>query len=130
MTNPSGRVLLPPLLDAITAPTREVMFLARDLTAGAFVSEAPSVASLEVPEGSALSRSAIRTCRWHAGSTESVLHLISQLHPTQPGDSVHLAFLQIVAPGEHAVRAGAFATTRALRDSLIAALLAFLPEQR
>jgi len=26
-------------------------------------------------------------------------HLISQLHPARPGDSVHLAFLQVAAPG-------------------------------
>jgi hypothetical protein len=130
LTKPAGRVSLPPLLVAVSAPTSEVTFFAPDMTAGAFVFEAPSLASLEVPEDSPLSRSAIATCRVRLGSVESLVSLISQQHPTRPGDSVHLAFLQIVAPGDQAVRAGAFAITRALRDSLVGALLAFQPNLR
>lgn len=130
LTKPAGRISLPPLLEPVPAPTSEVTFLAPDMSAGAFVFEAPSLASLEVPDDSPLSRSAITRCHVGAGSVESVVHLISQVHPARPGDSVHLAFLQVVAPGEQAVRAGAFATTRALRDSLVGALLAFLPDPR
>jgi hypothetical protein len=125
LTKPAGRVSLPPTLVAASAPTSEVTFLAQDMTAGAFVFEAPSLASLEVPEDSPLSRSAITTCRVRLGSVESLVSLISQLHPARPGDSVHLAFLQVAAPGDQAVRAGAFAITRPLRDSLVGALLAF-----
>jgi hypothetical protein len=128
LTRPAGRVPLPPRLEAVSAPTSEVTFFAPDMSAGAFVFEAPSLASLEVPEDSPLPRSAITTCRVRLGSVESLVFLISQLHPARSGDSVHLAFLQIVAPGERAVRAGAFATTRTLRDSLVGALLAFQPD--
>lgn len=128
LTKPAGRVSLPPLLVAVSAPTSEVTFLAPDMTAGAFVFEAPSLASLEVPDDSPLSRSAIITCRLRVGSVEGVVSLISQLHPARSGDSVHLVFLQVVAPGDRAVRAGAFAITRALRDSLMGALLAFQPD--
>lgn len=88
LTKPAGRVPLPPHLETVSAPTSEVTFFARDMTAGAFVFEAPG------------------------------------------GDSVHLAFLQIAAPGDRAVRAGAFATTRTLRDSLVGALLSFQPDLR
>lgn len=115
---------------ALTAPTTEVTFLAPDMTAGAFVFDAPSLASLEVPEDSPLPRSAIVSCRIRAGAVDAVVYLISQLHPARSGDSVHLVFLQVVAPGDQAVRAGAFATTRALRDSLMGALLAFQPDPR
>jgi len=129
LTKPAGRISLPPLLEAASAPTSEVTFFAPDMTAGAFVFEAPSLASLEVPEDSPLSRSAITTCRLRLGAVQSLVYLISQLHPARSGDSVHLAFLQVVA-GEQAVRAGAFATTRALRDSLVGALLAFQPDPK
>ena len=130
LARPAGRVFLPPLLMAASAPTSEVTFLAPDMTAGAFVSEAPSLASLEVPDDSPLSRSAIVTCRLRVETVEGVVYVISQLHPARSGDSVHLAFVQMVVAGEQAVRAGAFATTRALRDSLVRALLAFQPDLR
>lgn len=130
LTKPAGRVSLPPLLVSVSAPTSEVTFLAPDMTAGAFVFEAPNLASLEVPDDSPLPRSAIITCRLRVGSVESVAYLISQLHPARSDDSVHLVFLQVVVPGDQAVRAGAFATTRALRDSLVGALLAFQPDAR
>lgn len=129
LTKPAGRVFLPPLLMGVAAPTSEVTFFAPDMTSGAFVFEAPHLASLEVPKDSPLSRSAIITCRLRADSVSGVVYLISQLHPARSGDSVHLAFLQVAAPGEQAVRAGAFATTRALRDSLVGALLAFQPDR-
>lgn len=128
LTKPPGRVSLPPHLLAVSAPTTEVTFLASDMTAGAFVFEAPSLASLEVPDDSPLPRSAISTCRMRVDSVESVVYLLSQRHPARSDDSVHLVFLQVVASGEKAVRAGAFATTRALRDSLMGALLAFQPD--
>lgn len=128
LTKPAGRFPLPPRLAAGTAPTSEVTFFAPDMSAGAFVIEAPSLASLEVPEDSPLSRNAITTCHVRLGSAESLVSLISQVHPSRSGDSVHLAFLQIAAPGDRAVRAGAFATTRTLRDSLVGALLAFQPD--
>ena len=113
LTKPAGRVSLPPALMAVPAPTSEVTFFAP-----------------EMPEDSPLSRSAIITCRMRVGSVEGVAYLISQRHPVQSGDSVHLVFLQVVVPGEQAVRAGAFATTRALRDSLLSALVAFHPDLR
>ena len=128
MATPHGRVFLPPRLRAAPARTSEITFFAPDLSAGAFVSEAPSLASLEVPKGSPLSREAITGCRVQQGNAQSLVYLISQSHPARVGDSVHLAFLQVVAAGGQAVRAGAFATTRALRDSLIGALLAFEPD--
>jgi len=127
LIKPAGRVFLPPPLMGMAAPTSEVTFFAPDLTAGAFVFEAPSLASLDVPADSPLSRNAILACGMRAGSVEGVVYLISQRHPARSGDSIHLAFLQIVVPGDLAVRAGAFATTRALRDSLVGALLAFQP---
>ena len=130
LARPAGRVSLPPHLVAASAPTSEVAFFAPDMSAGAFVLEAPSLASLELPDDSPLPRSAISTCRLRVGSVEGVVSLISRLQPALPGDSVHLAFLQVVAPGERAVRAGAFATTRAVRDSLVAALLAFQPDPK
>jgi hypothetical protein len=130
LTKPAGRVPLPPHLEAVTAPTSEVTFFAPDMTAGAFVFEAPSLASLEVPKDSPLPRNAITTCRVRLGSVESLVSQISQLHPARSGDSVHLAFLQIAATGDRAVRAGAFATTRTLRDSLVGALLSFQPDLR
>jgi hypothetical protein len=130
LTKPAGRVPLPPHLKAVTAPTSEVTFFAPDMTAGAFVFEAPSLASLEVPKDSPLPRDAITTCRVRLGSVESLVSQISQLHPARSGDSVHLAFLQIAATGDRAVRAGAFATTRTLRDSLVGALLSFQPDLR
>jgi len=128
LSKPAGRVPLPSYLAAVPAPTSEITFFAPDMSAGAFVFEAPSLASLEVPEDSPLPRSAITACRVRLGSVESVVYLISQLHPTRSGDSVHLAFLQIADPRDRAVRAGAFATTRTLRDSLVGALLSFQPD--
>jgi hypothetical protein len=128
LTKPAGRVPLPPYLEGVTAPTFEVTFFAPDMSAGAFVFEAPSLASLEVPEDSPLPRTAITTCHVRLGSAESLVSLISQVHPVRSGDSVHLAFLQIAAPGDRAIRAGAFSTTRTLRDSLVGALLTFQPD--
>ena len=130
VAKPAGQVSLPPRLLAVSGPTAEVAFFAPDMSAGAFILEAPSLASLEVPEDSPLPRSAISTCRLRAGSVEGVISLISRRQPAMPGDSAHLAFLQVAAPGELAVRAGAFAATRALRDSLVAALLAFRPDPK
>ena len=127
LMTPAGRVSLPPLLQAVSAPSSEVTFFAPDMTAGAFVSEAPNLASLELPDDSPLSSRAIITCRLQLGSVQSLVYLLSQPHPARPGDSVHLAFLQVAAPGDQAVRAGAFAITRAFRDSLVGALLAFQP---
>jgi hypothetical protein len=130
LTRPGGQVPLPRRLEAVTAPTSEVTFFATDMSAGAFVIEAPSLATLELPGDSPLSRSVITTCRVRAGVVESVVHLISQPQLAGPGDSVHLAFLQVAVGGDQAVRAGAFATTRALRDSLVGALLVFQPGAR
>jgi hypothetical protein len=129
LAKPPGRVSLPPGLDAVAAPTSEVTFFAPDLSAGAFVVEAPGLATVEVPkETPGLARSSITTCRVQMGKAQSLVHLISQLHPTRTGDSVHLAFLQMVVAGERTVRAGAFGTSRALRDSLVGALMAFEPD--
>jgi hypothetical protein len=125
--NPAGQVALPSLHEGLSAPTGEVTFFAPDMTSGAFVAVAPNLASLELPANSPLSRRAILTCQVRADSAEGLIYLISQVHPTRQGDSVHLAFLQAVTTGEVAFRAGAFAGTRALRDSLIGALMAFHP---
>jgi len=127
---PAGQVSLPPLLLAVSAPTSEVAFFAPDMSSGAFILEAPSLASLELPKDSPLPPSAISTCRLRVGSAEGVVSLLSRRQPAIAGDSSHLAFLQVAGPGEHAFRAGAFAATRALRDSLVAALLAFQPNPK
>ena len=130
LTKPAGRVFLPSQLRAAPSASSEGSFLSPDMSAGAFVLEAPSLASLEIPRGSPLARSAMTICRLQVGAVESVAYFISQPHPARSGDSVHLAFLQVVVAGEQAVRAGALATTRALRDSLVSALLAFEPASR
>ena len=130
LTKPAGRLPLPPQLKAAPAPpaaSSETSFFSNDMSAGVFVLEAPSLASLEIPRGSPLAGKAMTICRLHVGDVESVAYFISQRHPARSGDSAHLAFLQIVVAGERAVRAGAFATTRGLRDSLVSALLAFEP---
>jgi len=125
LTKPAGRVRLPPLLLGVSAPTSETTFFAPDMTAGAFVVEAPTFATVEVPEDSPVAGGAVTTCRLSIGGAVGLVYLISQAHPALLDDSVHLAFLQVADSGDHAVRAGAFATTRALRDSLMGALLRF-----
>ena len=129
VARPAGQVSLPPELLAVSGPTSEEVFFAPDMSAGAFILEAPSLASLELPKDSPLPRSAISTCRLRAGSVDGVVSLISRHQRAMPGDSAHLAFLQ-VASGDRVFRAGAFAATRALRDSLVAALLAFQPNPK
>ena len=124
LSSPSGRVALPARLVSATAPSSEVTFLAPDMSAGAFVARAPSLASIEVPEDSPLAGSPMTTCRVRIGTIESVVYLMSQPHPARSGDSVHLAFVQVALAGAGAVRGGAFATTRSVRDSLVRALLA------
>jgi hypothetical protein len=129
LSRPPGRILLPAGLQAVAAPTGEVTFFAPDMSAGAFVQEAAGLASLDVPENSTLSQSAMVTCQLRLEQLESLVYLISQPHPVRRGDSVHLAFVQVAGTGHQAWRAGAFATTRALRDSLVGALLAFQAER-
>ncbi len=128
LAKPAGRLSLPAQMQGISAPGSEVTFYAPDMSAGAFVFEALNLASLEPPKDSPLPHTAIVSCRIESGEVESLVYLVSQVHPMRPGDSAHLAFLQIATPGGLAVRAGAFALTRALRDSLIGALLGFQPE--
>jgi len=127
LLKPNGRVALPATLEGAVAPSSEFVVFSPDMTAGAFVAEAPSLASIEIPDDSPLARASMATCNLREGVVESVAYLISQRHPTDPRDSVHLAFLQLALVGDRAIRAGAFATTRALRDSLVRALLAFDP---
>jgi len=127
LSKPVGRVSLPVSLEGAAAPSSEVVFFAPDMSAGAFVAEAPSLASIEIPPDSPQAGASLSTRRLQAGGVESVVYLISQRHPTGPADSVHLAFLQLALAGDRAVRAGAFAASRALRDSLVRALLTFDP---
>jgi hypothetical protein len=127
LIRPSGRVLLPPALQSTSAPTGEKTFFAPDLRVGVFVEEAKGVASVELLQDSPWPTGEIVTCQLALGTLESLVYLISQAHPIHAGDSVHLAFLQMAGPGAEVVRAGAFATTRALRDSLVGALLAIPP---
>jgi hypothetical protein len=124
---PAGRVALPADLQVVTAPSGEPMYYAPDMRSGAFLQTAPGTAELvaenELGSGFDLMRCQVTTTRG-----ESLVYLVSQRHPVYAQDSVHLAFLQFAGPGNIAIRAGAFATTRALRDSMMAALLAFQPE--
>jgi hypothetical protein len=111
----------------VRAPGGEVTFFAPDMTAGAFVIEAPGLAHLDPTVDSVSPPPAATTCHLQAGAVVSVVYLISQAPPALRGDSVHIAFLQVAGAGDVAIRAGAFATTRALRDSIVGALLAFQP---
>jgi hypothetical protein len=126
VATPAGRVALPPDLQVVTAPSGEPMYYAPDMRSGAFLQTAPGTAELvaekELGSGFDLTRCQVTTTRG-----VSLVYLVSQRHPVYAQDSVYLAFLQFAGPGNIAIRAGAFATTRALRDSMMAALLAFEP---
>lgn len=130
LTRPAGWVFLPSLLRDVAGPTGQAAFFAPDMSAGVFLEEAPSLASIHPPEDSPLSQSAMATCQLRIEEFVSLVFLISQPLPARAGDSVHLAFVQAAGPNDHATRAGAFALTRALRDSLAGALLAFRPDPR
>ncbi len=49
LVRPSGRVLLPPAMQSISAPTGEKTFFAPDLRVGVFVEEAKGVAPSKKP---------------------------------------------------------------------------------
>jgi hypothetical protein len=123
---PAGRLALPPGLQVVTAPSGEPTFYSPDMRSGAFLQVAPGTAEL-VAEKDLGSGFVLTRCQVRAAQRQSLVYLVSQRHPVYAGDSVHLAFLQFAGTENVVIRAGAFATTRALRDSMMAALLAFEP---
>lgn len=130
LTRPAVRVALPGHLLSVTSPKGEQLFYAPDMSAGVFVEEAVGMAILEVLDDSSLANARREDCRVQVGAVDGLVHLFSQLHPVFRRDSVHLVFLQLAGPGNRAIRAGAFAVSRELRDSLLGALLALEPGDR